>query len=107
MKIFKFGILVFGFLISSSMSVHANGLVRKITDGWIEKDRSSFWFKIDLTKTGKPIGVYQEMLVWSLCSPDKSENVLAAKIIGLHPLFLVKIIYGLLVIRTGYYFPSK
>ena len=40
MKIFKFGILVFGFLISSSLIIHANGLViAKITYGWIEKDQ--------------------------------------------------------------------
>ena len=49
MKIFKFGILVFGFLISSSLIVHANGLVSaKITDGWIEKDQKLiFGLKID------------------------------------------------------------
>ena len=52
MKIFKFGILVFGFLISSSLIVHANGLVSaKITDGWIEKDQKLiFGLKIDLDK---------------------------------------------------------
>ena len=89
MKIFKFGIIVFGFLISSSLIVHANGLVSaKITDGWIEKDQKLiFGLKIDLNKNWK---TYWRLPGHAGLEPlftfDKSENVLAAKIIWPSPI---------------------
>ena len=89
MKIFKFGILVFGFLISSSLIVHANGLVRaKITDGWIEKDQKLiFGLKIDLNKNWK---TYWRLPGNAGLKPlftfDKSENVFAAKIMWPSPI---------------------
>ena len=89
MKIFKFGILVFGFLISSSLIVHANGLVSaKITDGWIEKDQKLiFGLKIDLDKNWK---TYWRLPgnagLEPLFSFDKSENVLVAKIMWPSPI---------------------
>ncbi len=89
MKIFKFGILVFGFLISSSLIIHANGLViAKITDGWIEKDQKLiFGLKIDLNKNWK---TYWRLPGNAGLKPlftfDKSENVLAAKIIWPSPI---------------------
>ena len=100
MKIFKFGILVFGFLISSSLIIHANGLVSaKITDGWIEKDQKLiFGLKIDLNKNPfinitwkieKDIpGIDLSLIHISepLFTFDKSENVLAAKIMWPSPI---------------------
>ena len=89
MKIFKFGILVFGFLISSSLIVHANGLVSaKITDGWIEKDQKLiFGLKIDLNKNWK---TYWRLPGNAGLKPlftfDKSENVFAAKIMWPSPI---------------------
>jgi len=89
MKILKFGILVFGFLISSSLIVHANGLVSaKITDGWIEKDQKLiFGLKIDLNKNWK---TYWRLPGNAGLEPlftfDKSENVLAAKIMWPSPI---------------------
>ena len=89
MKIFKFGILVFGFLISSSLIVHANRLVSaKITDGWIEKDQKLiFGLKIDLNKNWK---TYWRLPGNAGLEPlftfDKSENVLAAKIMWPSPI---------------------
>lgn len=89
MKIFKFGILVFGFLISSSLIIHANGLVSaKITDGWIEKDQKLiFGLKIDLNKNWK---TYWRLPGNAGLKPlftfDKSENVLAAKIMWPSPI---------------------
>ena len=89
MKIFKFGILVFGFLISSSLIIHANGLVSaKITDGWIEKDHKLiFGLKIDLNKNWK---TYWRLPgnagLEPLFSFDKSENVLVAKIMWPSPI---------------------
>ena len=89
MKIFKFGILVFGFLISSSLIVHANGLVSaKITDGWIEKDQKLiFGLKIDLDKNWK---TYWRLPGNAGLEPlftfDKSENVLEAKIMWPSPI---------------------
>ena len=89
MKIFKFGILVFGFLISSSLIIHANGLVSaKITDGWIEKDQKLiFGLKIDLNKNWK---TYWRLPGNAGLKPlftfDKSENVFAAKIMWPSPI---------------------
>ena len=89
MKIFKFGILVFGFLISSSLIIHANGLARaKITDGWIEKDQKLiFGLKIDLNKNWK---TYWRLPGNAGLKPlftfDKSENVFAAKIMWPSPI---------------------
>ncbi len=89
MKIFKFGILVFGFLISSSLIIHANGLVSaKITDGWIEKDQKLiFGLKIDLNKNWK---TYWRLPGNAGLEPlftfDKSENVFAAKIMWPSPI---------------------
>ena len=89
MKIFKFGILVFGFLISSLLIVHANGLVSaKITDGWIEKDQKLiFGLKIDLNKNWK---TYWRLPGNAGLKPlftfDKSENVFAAKIMWPSPI---------------------
>ena len=89
MKIFKFGILVFGFLISSSLIIHANGLVSaKITDGWIEKDQKLiFGLKIDLNKNWK---TYWRLPGNAGLKPlftfDKSENVFAVKIMWPSPI---------------------
>ena len=89
MKIFKFGILFFGFLISSLLIVHANGLVSaKITDGWIEKDQKLiFGLKIDLNKNWK---TYWRLPGNAGLKPlftfDKSENVFAAKIMWPSPI---------------------
>lgn len=89
MKIFMFGILVFGFLISSSLIIHANGLVSaKITDGWIEKDQKLiFGLKIDLNKNWK---TYWRLPGNAGLKPlftfDKSENVFAAKIMWPSPI---------------------